>query len=198
VSPGAAALNLGGLNVLSAPAIATRGNRIVLAYLRHSGIGNAAVLQDLQILKGSDVAGGTPTWSPATTFSVTEAGYGPPLTAPALGHDTRQFLLGVVRQAASGTALRLFIYGSPDGTSWSLVRTCDLVPATPANGLNVSLAGKSDGTLVVMFTAPGVASLVRYTNSAGWSALSSGAIFGTDLPNWYPTALIRAGEPPTP
>jgi hypothetical protein len=197
VSPSAAQLSLGALNVLAAPAITSRGGRVVVAYLRHNGIGNTATLADLQTLSGTVGPGLTVTWSNATTFTLSEPGFGPPISRPALGHDNRQFLLGVVRPATtSGGAPRLFIYGSPDGQSWTPVGTFDQLPTQPPDQLNVSLAGTSDGTLVVMLTAAGVAKLHRFTGSSGWSEVPAGNVFGSELPNWFLTALVTAGRPP--
>jgi hypothetical protein len=197
VSPGATELNLGSLNVLQAPAIVSHAGRVVLAHLRHNGIGNSATLADLRILAGNIGSGGVPTWSAAYTFNPSETGYGPPVSRPALGYNNRQFLLGVLRQATAGGALRLFIHGSNDGLSWLPVRTFDQVPPQPPDALSVGLAGKSDGTMVVMFTAPGVAKMYRSTGG-GWSEVAGTVVFSLNTPNWYPVALISAGQPPPP
>ncbi len=198
VSPGPESLSLGALYVLEAPSIVSRRGELVLAYLRHDGWGDNASVVDLQVLRGSVGAQGTVVWNPAFALSVPQPGYGPPVSWPALAYDNKEFLMGVLRRADADGVLHLFIYGSLDGASWSLVRRFDQVPASgDLNGPQVRFAGKSDGTTVVMFTntIDGVARLYRYRNGFGWSEVAANSVFGGDMPASYPPALIVAGKP---
>lgn len=199
VSPTATQLALGGLNVFSAPAIVTGGTRVLLSYMRFSGLSETAQPQDMKILPGDvDPTSGVPTWSNAYTFSVAETGFGPPRAWPAFAYDHTNFYLGTVRRATSGGNLRLFIYSSADGASWTLHQTFDQLPQVPnARTLRIGIAAKSDGTMLTMFTGGGSVGMYR-TTGTGWSQIGSAAAFGSDMPNWYTFALIAAGAPPPP
>jgi hypothetical protein len=197
VSPSSSDLNLAGLNVHAAPAIMSRGGRVLLAYLRHSGIGNNAVLVDAQLLRGDIGTGNAITWSPATVFNPPEAGFGPPLTRPALAHDNNNYYLATVRRANSGNALRLFIYSSPDRVTWTTARIFDQVPTvTTPEELNVGLAGKSNGVMVLMFTAPTVAKMYRSPGGNLWNEIPANIVFSGSTPAWFRSALMAAGQPP--
>lgn len=197
VSPTAQNLNMGNLVGWRAPSIITMRTRVLLGYLRFSGIGDVGTLADMQIMQGVTDASGVPAWSNASTFNVQEPGFGPPQTIPAFAHDHTNIYLAVVRKSISNNSLRLFIYASPDGSSWQLSETLDQVPqvSNPV-GLRIGIAAHSNGTKLVMFTGGGAPKMYRTTGS-GWNEVPAGNVFGSNTPNWYRFSLIAAGRPPT-